>query len=801
MYKLVILFYFFSIYTFADQTYQKIEKSISDLLRADSFSSISINYQNTALIKKYVQYSPSLEYVSRSQLKLAGLRFNPKNYRAISNSYVNRIVYFDLNHKIDQEIKFPKQTIIGKTSWSENGKNLLVGVEASDCYQLWIVSIPSLVKKQIPHLCMNEIAGDGFYWINNEEIFISTRTKGQQNPIRIEKNTPSGPVILETHGEVAQNRTYQDLLKSPQDETILTQALKSQIVIYHINKLTYKKIGSEGTYSSVSLSPDKKNFLVSKIIKPYSYVVPISYFARQFEIWNLKGQVTHVLHKSGPHENIPIQGVPVGPRRLQWLPDEAASLFYVEALDGGNWKNKVDFRDELFKMHLRPEGKTKVESLYKTKNRFVSLDVLDRHLGYIVEDYERDTKWITTKLIRFENSKLSHEKILFSLNENDAYNDPGSFYHVLNEYKRSVIAVENDGESLYLSGSGATPEGYKPFLNKFNMRTLDKIEIFRSSEKSYENFLLFLDDKKFDKFITSYETNTVSPRYNLNTIAAGVTKKELLYADKNPFEIIGRLKKEVLTYKRNDGVVLSGTLYYPLDYEPNKKYPLIIDAYPLEYTDKETAGQIRSSAYKFETPYRADVMYFALRGYAVLQEAQIPIIGVPETVNDSFISQLIAGAEAAIQAVNSKNMIDTRKVGVIGHSYGAFMVANLLTHTQLFAAGIARSGAYNRTLTPFGFQSERRTFWEAKETYLKVSPFYEADKMKKPLLLIHGMADNNSGTFTLQSERYYEALKGQGAVAKLVLLPEESHSYAAIESIEHVLYEMFNWFDVHLKSK
>lgn len=798
---LIVVLYFFSCLAFADQVYQKTDRVVSDLLRADSFSNISLNRQKTALIKKYAQYSPSIDYVSRAQLKVAGLRFNPKNYRPISNTYTSKIVYFDLKNKLDDEIKFSEKSIIGRTAWSEDGKNLLVGIETANCYQLWIVKIPSLKKKQIPGLCMNEIMGDSFYWVNDQEVFISARTKAQMKAISVEKVVPIGPVIQESLGRVAQNRTYQDLIKNQQDEQILTLAIKSQPMIYNIKSATTKKIGREDLYSGVSLSPDKKRFLVAKVVQPYSYVVPISYFARQFEVWDRQGQVTHVLHKSGPFENVPIQGVVTGPRRMNWLPDEAATLTYVQALDGGDWKNKVDYRDEIFKLHLLAGGKTKDESIYKVKNRFTSLDVLDRQLGYLVEDYERDSKWVTTRFLKFENSKLIQDKVLFSLSEDDAYNSPGSPYYVLNSYNRAVVAVDADHQSVFLSDNGATPEGYKPFLNKLNLNTLEKKEIFRSADKSFESFLVFLNDKTFDTFMTSYETNTVSPRYMINKIVADQVQPELLYADKNPFEIIGRLKKEVITYKRKDGVQLSGTLYYPLDYEPNKKYPLIIEAYPLEYTDNKTAGQVRSSAYKFETPYRADVMYFALRGYAVLQEAQIPIIGSPETVNDIFLPQLIAGAEAAIQAVNSKNLIDTQKVGVIGHSYGAFMVANLLTHTNLFAAGIARSGAYNRTLTPFGFQSERRTFWEAKETYLKVSPFYEAEKMKKPLLLIHGMADNNSGTFTLQSERYYEALKGQGANTRLVLLPEESHSYVAMESVEHVLYEMFNWFDIYVRNK
>lgn len=783
----------------AEQLYQKTEPMISGLIRADSFSTASLNDQNTALIKKFRQYTPSIAYVARPQLKLAGIRFNPKNYAPITNSYTEKLVYFDIKTKLEKEIKFPKNTIISSTGWSDNGKSYLVSTETDKCIELWIVSIPGLQKRKIPNTCINAIMGNGFSWLSDDEILISKRTVAQSGEIKVERSAPLGPVIQTSKGVVSQNRTYQDLLKNQKDEETLELAIQSQLVIYNIRTQKQRNFGAIAAYDLISLSPDRSRFLISKIAKPFSYVVPLGYFAKTFEIWDKNANLTHRLHKSGPHENVPINGVIKGPRSLRWIPDEAASLMYVEALDGGDWKNKVDFRDELFRLHLEPQSKSRAESFYKTKNRFEGIKFLDRHLGYLVTDYERDTTWVNTKHLVFKDFKLVSTKDIFNFNENDEYANPGSEYSIDNKFKRAVVAVEKDDQTVYMTGKGATPEGYRPFLNKFSLATLEKKELFRSSEKSFESFLAFTDEVNFTQFLTSYETNIQSPQVMLNTLSGIEIKKELLYADKNPFEILAGIKKEVIKYKRNDGVELSGILYYPLNYEVGKKYPLVIEGYPLEYTDSKTAGQVRSTQYKFETPFRADSIYFALRGYAYLQDAQIPIIGHPETKNDTFLPQLIAGAAAAIDAVDAKGIIDRKKVGIIGHSYGAFMVSNLLTHSRLFAAGIARSGAYNRTLTPFGFQGERRTFWDAKETYLKVSPFYEAEKMKFPLLLIHGQADNNSGTFTLQSERYFEALKGQGANVRLVLLPEESHSYAAIESVEHVLFEMFSWFDTYLK--
>lgn len=789
---------FFGLQMHAEEVYKKIEPELSELVAAQSFSSLAMNYSGTAGLKKYVQYTPSIEFVSRPKVKLAGLQFNPKNYTTISNAFTTKLVYFDLKKRTDREIKFKPNSIIRGTSWSPDDKKILISVEESDCLQLWLVQIPSLNQKRVQTRCLNNVTGSSFSWIDESRVLLHLRTQHQSRELKIESAVPKGPVIQVSDGTKAQNRTYQNLLKSPEDEVNFTKAAEVQLAVLNISNQQIW-LFKPAIYSTVSVSPDKKYLLIGRVVKPYSYVVPLDYFTIQYEIWNMDGSLAYELHRSGPHEKVPIGGTIKGPRRLSWIPNEPHSLSYVEALDEGDWKNKVSHRDELFKMYLLPNGKTKKVSLYKTVNRYAGLMTLDRQMGFLMYDYERDTEWLKTIHLQFEQDRLTYEKTIFSLNQNDDYNNPGDPYTVPNEYRKSVVAIGLDGQSIYLDGQGATPEGYRPFLRSHNLKTGETKEIFRSKPGTTESFLTFTDDKKFDQFITNFETDKISPRKMLNRLVNGEIQQELLYADKNPFEIITKLKKEVLRYKRRDGVELSGTFYYPLNYEQGKKYPLIVDAYPLEYTDASTAGQVRNSAFTFEVPYRASTLYLALRGYAVLMDAQIPIIGHPETKNDTFLTQLKDGAEAAVKAAEKTGIVDSKKAGVIGHSYGAFMVANLLTHTDLFVTGVARSGAYNRTLTPFGFQGERRTFWEAKNTYLNVSPFYEAEKMKKPMLLIHGQADENSGTFTMQSERYFEALKGQGAVSRLVLLPAESHGYAARESVEHVLYETFNWFDLYLK--
>lgn len=359
-----------------------------------------------------------------------------------------------------------------------------------------------------------------------------------------------------------------------------------------------------------------------------------------------------------------------------------------------------------------------------------------------------------------------------------------------------------DGNA-FLMGDGFSDEGQFPFIDEFNLKTQKTKRIYKSEyTDKLENLNSAIDMKK-GKVLVRIESQNEYPNYYFRNIKK---KNDLtpVTSFENPFKSIQNVHKEVITYKRDDGLELEGTLYLPIGYDmQNKeKMPMILWAYPREFKDKNSASQNTTNPNEFIYPYYGSPIYWVTQGYVVLDDAAFPIVGEgDEEPNDTFRTQLVGNAKAAIDAVDKMGYIDRNRVGVGGHSYGAFMVANLLSHSNLFAAGIARSGAYNRTLTPFGFQSEERSYWDSPETYYTMSPFMHADKMKTPLLLIHGEADNNSGTYPLQSERYFNALKGLGATARLVMLPKESHGYSAKESVLHVLWEQDQWLDKYVKNK
>ena len=487
--------------------------------------------------------------------------------------------------------------------------------------------------------------------------------------------------------------------------------------------------------------------------------------------------------------------VRTGKRSFSWRSDKPASLVYAEALDGGDPANEVEYRDEVFQLEAPFNGEGK--SLFKSLNRFSGILWGNDEIA-IAYDYWWNTR--NTKTYKFNPSNSDSEvSILSDRNYQDSYSDPGDFVTERNEYGSYVLSMK-DGMA-YLLGDGHSEEGQFPFLDAMSLETGKTKRVYQSQ---YTDKLERLDDfdVKTGELRVNIQSPTEFPNMFIRNLATG--KLTQITHFKNPFKSIQDVHKEVITYEREDGLQLSGTLYLPVGYDKTakEKMPMILWAYPREYKDKSSASQNTSNPNGFTYPYWGSPLYWVNKGYVVLDNAAFPIVGEgDEEPNDSFRSQLVANAKAAIDAVDNMGYIDRDRVAVGGHSYGAFMVANLLSHSDLFAAGIARSGAYNRTLTPFGFQSEERSYWEAPEVYYTMSPFMHADKMKTPLLLVHGAADNNSGTYPMQSERYFNALKGLGATVRLVMLPKESHGYSAKESILHLLWEQDQWLEKYVKNK
>ncbi len=783
----------------SDFPYQKPDDKILSLADAKPAPSIRMRYDASKAVLLFRNAYKSIEELSEAEVKLAGVRINPKTNGPSRTTYFNDIQILDIKSgKQLAAIGQPLHAKMSNFTWSYNQDKIGFTNTVSDGIELWVLDIHSLTCKKLSLANVNAAIGNTFIWSRDDQYIYTTMLPKQRNAlIDSKKNVPTGPVISENDGQKAQNRTFQDLLRNQVDEANFENIATSEIYQIDLNG-NAKLIKSAAMFIGMSFSPDGNYLMTYELQKPFSYIVTYDRFPTQINISDKNGKVIKALHKYPLTEELPkgFMAVRKGPRSFQWRTDKPATIVWVEALDSGDPAIEVAERDAVYTQEAPFSGDAKL--LVKTKERFGGIQWGNDQTAILFE------RWWNTRnerILVFNPSNPSDSPRLFNeRNSQDTYADPGSFVTTRNQYLSNTLDLA-DGK-LYMIGEGFSKEGKFPFVDEYKLLDFNKKRLYHSKETNrLEQIVTHIDIKK-GLYLTRLESKNEYPNFYIRNILKNDLKQ--ISFNENPFKVFSDVHKEVIKYKRPDGVELSATLYLPVGYDQSKKekMPMVMWAYPTEFKDKNSAGQVTANANEFTFPFYGSPLYWLNKGYVVLDDASFPIVGEGKTEpNDSFIPQLVANAKAAIDAVDALGYIDRTRVAVGGHSYGAFMTANLLTHSDLFAAGIARSGAYNRTLTPFGFQSEERNYWEAPEVYDAMSPFQNADKMKHPLLLVHGEDDDNSGTFPMQTERYFNALKGLGATARMVILPKESHGYAARESILHMLWEQDQWLDKYVKNK
>lgn len=798
--SLFYLFLFVTTLSFGQENlnYQKPPQSILELAEAPLAPSIQIDSKGKNIVFLYRSNFKSIEELSETEMRLGGLRINPvTNIGSRTRYFIDLKVRVGQDGNIQDVNGLPENGRFANFSWSPNQEYMAFTNTVTSGVELWVLDIENAKAKKLSQANLNANMGRPFTWFkDSNSLLVTMLPENRKDLIDTKEAIPTGPTVsVSEAGVEAQNRTYQDLLKNKNDEynfELLTQAKLHKINMDGSSSLWKKS----DMYRDVSFSPDGNYVMVTTIKRPFSYLVPYYRFPSTTTIYKANGDFVNTFLEVPLIEDLPkgFMAERTGKRDVNWRNDKPATLVWTEALDGGDPENEVPFRDEVFMQDAPFTGK--ITSLLKTKDRFRYIQWGNDNTA-LAHDYWWNTRNTRTYLFNPSNNK-QEPKIVFDRNYQDVYNNPGNFVSTKNEFDEYVLELDNN--NAYLIGDGYSDAGKFPFIDEINLETLQTNRLYHSKLTDQVEDITMALNAKQGEYVVRIESKNQFPNYYIRNIKKRIGLQPLTQFE-NPFKSIQDVQKEVIKYNRADGLELTGTLYLPTDYEAGKKYPMIMWAYPQEFKDKSSAGQNTKSSNEFTYPWYGSPIYWVTRGYVVLDDASFPIVGEgDEEPNDTFIEQLVANAKAAIDAVDALGYIDRHKVAVGGHSYGAFMTANLLSHSNLFAAGIARSGAYNRTLTPFGFQSEERNYWEAPEIYYNMSPFMHADTMKTPLLLIHGEADNNSGTYPLQSERYFNALKGLGGPVRLVMLPKESHGYAAKESILHMLWEQDKWLEDHVKN-
>lgn len=786
---LLLTGFIFSNLSAQDMKYQLPPKDIVDLVAAKPTPTVNINNDGTWMLIIQGQTFVPLEDLAAPELGLGGEQVNPLTFGPSRNRYAVSLKLKNMATLTEHDIAgMPANPRLTNVYWSPTGKYVYFANTTSSGIELWRVSPGEARATKISNRRLNGVDGYTYTFINDEELVIKVVPDGIGDPPQ-RPLVPTGVVAQENIGKAKPAMTFQNLLQNPHDEDLFDYYFTAQLMVWSPDG--ERVLGSPAIFSNFQVSPDKQYLLVSTINRPYSYQVPMYRFPHKYEIWDMNGKSVKVLADNPLEESIPI-GYDVTsayPRGFGWRNDVPATVTWVEALDGGIGRTKLAFFDAVFALPSPFAGEK--ELLLKSQFRFRGIYWGNDKLA-LFSDMSSATQ--RTRTYRFNPSNPAAEpELLIDRSTNDRYNDPGMPVFTQNSFGRTVLYTGKSNNELLFRGTGASPEGDMPFLNQFDLKTKKTTTLWRCVAPYYEMVVDVIDPAK-RIFVTSKQSVENPANYHLHNLGKKTVTQLTQFA--NPYPQMAGVEKQQVRYKRADGVDLTATVYTPKGYnaERDGKLPVLMWAYPLEYKSASDAAQVRGSRYTFTRLSYGSPVLWVTQGFAVMDATEMPIVGEGDKEpNDAFVEQLVMNAEAAINKIDEMGIGDRNRIAVGGHSYGAFMTANLLAHTNLFKAGIARSGAYNRTLTPFGFQGERRTFWQAPEVYNTMSPFMFADRIKTPILLIHGDADNNTGTFTMQSERFFAALKGNGGTTRLVLLPHESHGYAARENIMHMLYETDTW--------
>lgn len=795
----------------AQESYREPPAAIREVMRAEAFPQYSLSPDAKQLLTVRYDWYPPIAELAVPMHRLAGVRVDPRNNSLYGMArFPCELLLTALPAGKERRIKTRPGLRCARVEWSPDARHFAFFAIEDAAVRLWIGDSRNASAHEVPDLAVNLMLVHPLVWMPDGKSLLTLRIPAARGTAPV-AGPPAGPDVQDSRrgkgdssNVAVASSTYEarDLLRTAHDADLFEFFGQSQLVLVDLADRTTRDIGAAGVIVGIQAAPDGAHLLVNRVQRPYAYSRPWNRFPREVEVWNLDGKRVETVASLPLHDRVPIMGVATGPRNIRFIPTEPHTLWWAEALDQGDWAVKASKRDRLMRKVVGAPARTWLD----LDQRLSDVQWVEGGEHVLVHEWERDRRW-TRSFVVDARTEHPQPRLLWDRSYNDVYADPG--YPVQRASFGDHWLVRRDGSRIWLSGAGSTKAGDRPFLDSLDLGTLKTERWFRSDATELEWFVAW-DDPARGSFYTRHQSPRDPPNLMLRTStgrverppageATRVAKRTPVTRVKDPTPAMRGISKQLVTFKRKDGVQLSMTVYLPPGHKAGERLPTLLWAYPLEYSDQATAGQVSAAPNEFIVPYGAAFQLLPLAGYAVIDVA-MPVVGPTETVYESFVEQIVDNAQSTIDEAVRMGFADRDRVGVFGHSHGALMTANLLIWSDLFRAGVARSGAFNHTLRPFGFQTEHRTLYQARDTYLKLSPTLNADRLDEPLLLIHGAIDANPGTVPLQSEKLFEAVRGVGGTTRLVMLPFESHGYQARESNEHVMAETLDWFDRHVKN-
>ncbi len=795
--------------TLVTSGYDKPPQNVLDVLLAPSSPVPSVNpIGDTILLVSWVDYPP-MSRVAEPFLRLAGVRVEPKTRRKHDTpggygitACARDFTLVKVATSAETHVTLPRGGCAEATSWSPDSKHFAFRNTSENAVELWIADATTGEAHVLAGVRLNPMLGSSMQWMPDQKTLLVKTVPENLGAPPAAMLVPSGPSIQETNGEKGESSTCEtrDTLTNKHDEDLFDYYASSQLALVDTTNGAVTRIGKPGIYVDVDAAPDGNHVLVESIRKPYSYITTYDHFPHDVAVWDAAGNVTHALASLPLADRVPVHGVPVGPRDFAWRTTEPATITWAEALDGGDWKAKVPARDKV--MIQKAPFTTPAAELARTEQRYEGISWSEQASLAFLREGDENRHSTRTFTLNADDPK-DKPAVFWDYSTDEHYKHPGSL--VWRRLANGSWVIRIDGGAVYAQGVGSSPDGDRPFLDRIDIKTHKAERRYRSEKTAYESFVALASPTSF---ISWHQSPMDPPNAFLRTLGApiantageatlGSTTRAITHMP-DPTPAVRAIKKRLVKYKRRDGMDLSFTVYTPPDYQEGKRVPTIVYAYPLDYADPTKAGQVTGSEQTFTRLRNYKLLLLA--GYAIIDSASFPIVGDPKKAYDTYLDQLVDDAKAAVSKAIEIGVADPERIGVTGHSHGALMTVNLLAHSDLFRAGVATSGSYNKTLTPFGFQSERRSVWDARDVYLKASPFFSANTLKLPILIMHGEDDANPGTTPLQATKLYEAIRGNGGTARLVMLPHEPHWYSALESNEQLVFEMIRWFDKYVKN-